>query len=130
MFLGIDASEVNTLALDLDRAAGAVGAGAAAVVKKGAVNVKREAREFAPKGPMLPAYYRSITFDIEGDGRFGQVAAVIGPDKDLPQGPLGNILEYGTSTDAPQAHLGPALDREGPRFADALGDLGERLLKS
>jgi len=130
MYLGIDASEVNTLALDLDRAGGAVGAGAAAVVKKGAVNIKREAREFAPKGPYLPAYHRSITFDIEGDGRFGRIEAQIGPDKGLPQGPLGNIIEYGTSEHAPQAHLGPALDREGPNFEAALGDLGERLLKS
>lgn len=130
MDVSIDLSEVNSLELTLAHAAGGVGAGAAAVVKKGAVNVKNEAREFAPKGPYLPAYYRSITFDIEGDGRFGRVEAQIGPDKDKPQGPLGNIIEYGTSTQAPQAHLGPALDREGPNFEAALGDLGERLLKS
>lgn len=117
------ADDLNALAADLDRSTGQVGKGAAAVVRKGAHNVMTEARQFASGIAHAPHYPRSISYDVEGDGRFAAIEAVIGPDKDRPQGALGNILEYGTSKNAPLPHLGPALDREGPRFVKALEDL-------
>jgi len=118
----VDASELNALAATLEGKAGGIGAEAAAVVRRGALNVKTDARRFASGLRHAPLYPRSITYDIHGDGRFGAVEAVIGPDKDLPQGALGNILEYGTSNNPPHTHLGPALDREGPNFEKALLD--------
>lgn len=70
--------------------------------------VKSNARSRISGYRHLPAYPYSITYDtkvlpdsIEGE---------IGPDKGLSQGPLGNIIEFGTSRHAPIPHLGPALD--------------------
>jgi len=123
MQVRIDVSDVNRLAAELESKAQRVGAQAAAVVRKGALNVKTDARRFSSGLAHAPAYPYSIGYDIEGDGRFGAVAAEIGPDKDKAQGPLGNILEYGTVNNAPFAHLGPALDIEGPRFEKALTDV-------
>ena len=81
-----------------------------AATKKAANNIKEEARRNAEGMSYAPHYPRSITYDVE----YGptSVAAEIGPDKDLPQGALGNLLEYGSVNNAPHAHLGPAMDRE------------------
>jgi hypothetical protein len=119
----LDASELNLLAAQLRGKAGAVGADAAAVVRKGALNVKNDARKLSSGLGHAPLYPFSIGFDVTGDGRFGSIEAEIGPDKEKPQGALGNLLEYGSVNNAPLAHLGPALDREGPRFADALEEI-------
>lgn len=123
MDVRIDVSDVNRLAAELTTKAQRIGAEAAAVVRKGALNVKNDARRFATGLAHAPVYPYSIGYDIVGDGRFGQIAAEIGPDKDKRQGALGNILEYGTVNNAPFAHLGPALDIEGPKFEKALAGL-------
>lgn len=70
--------------------------------------VKTDARQRISGHKYLPRYPYSITYDtkITAEGVEGE----IGPDKGLPQGPLGNIVEYGTSKNAPLPHLGPALD--------------------
>ena len=70
--------------------------------------VKADARQRISGRKYLPRYPYSITYDtkITADGVEGE----IGPNKALPQGPLGNIVEYGTSKNAPIPHLGPALD--------------------
>lgn len=122
-----DASELNRLAADLGRVGPRSGAAAYAAVKTGATHVKDDAVAIAKGiGPHARLYPASISFDILGGVRdvlrTGVVEAEIGPDKAKPQGALGNILEYGTSNNAPEAHLGPALDREGPAFERALAD--------
>lgn len=119
-----DTSGLNELVADLGRGELRTVPLAAAVVAKGALNVKNEARQMASGLRHAPAYPASITYDIAGNG----LSAEIGPDKDKRQGALGNILEYGTSKNAPHAHLGPALDREGPAFEKALGDIVDGLL--
>lgn len=121
-FQGVDLTELDQLVVDLSQAGAQAAVRAVKVVHRAANNVMRDARDFAPSGPRTAAYPRSITYDIEVDA--GTIVAEIGPDKDLPQGALGNILEYGTSTQGPQAHLGPALDRESPNFVKYMGDLG------
>lgn len=55
----------------------------------------------------LPQYPASITYDVRGG--LVSIEGEIGPDKDRPQGALGNILEFGTAKNAPIEHLGPAL---------------------
>jgi hypothetical protein len=103
-----------------------VHAASRAIVQKGAHNVKTEAQQLASGLAHAPHYPRSITYetDINATG----AEAVIGPDKNRRQGALGNILEYGTSENPPFAHLGPALDREGPRFEQAMTEMVEKLL--
>lgn len=70
--------------------------------------VRNDARQRIKGHRYLPAYPYSITYDtkVTADGVEGE----IGPDKSRPQGALGNIVEYGTSKNAPTPHLGPALD--------------------
>jgi hypothetical protein len=90
------------------------------VVGKGSLNIKRDAQERIGRGPYLPMYARSISYDTWFAG--SSVTSEIGPDKDKPQGPLGNLLEYGTGDTPPIPHLGPALDAEEPRFLRAIED--------
>lgn len=96
------------------------------VLSRAALNVKKDAKKKVSGIRHAPAYPRSIGYDIDWDGTLGR--AEIGPDKDKRQGALGNILEYGTVNNPPYAHLGPALDYEGPNFERYLGELGEDLL--
>lgn len=96
------------------------------VLGRGALNVKKDAQGSIRGLAHAPAYPASITYDVRWHGMSG--TAEIGPDKDKRQGSLGNILEYGTRNNAPTPHLGPALDRESPRFEKVVADLGEELL--
>lgn len=119
----IDVSELNAVAAVFDTKAKTVLVDARAVVERGALNVKEGARAAISGLAHAPLYPLSIGYDVINARIFGSVEAEIGPDKSKPQGALGNILEYGTTKNAPFAHLGPALDREGPNFADALADV-------
>lgn len=93
-------------------------------VEVGAVKIKKDARRIIGNPPHLPAYAASITYDIATHPglRAASVEAEIGPDKERAQGALGNILEYGTSHNAPIPHLQPALDAEAPHFERVLAD--------
>ncbi len=119
-------SELEQLAADLTSASTQMQSKAYRAVKVGAQNVQADARRFSAGLSEAPHYPRAITHDA--GFRPGSMAwAEIGPDKDLTQGALGNLLEYGSVNNPPYAHLGPALDLEGPRFERALGDAGEEL---
>lgn len=95
-----------------------------AVVARGALNIKTDARRRISGHPHSPAYPSSITYDI----RVGPTSAEaeIGPDKQRRQGALGNILEYGTVHNAPIPHIRPAAEQELPRFERALEELAVR----
>lgn len=118
--------DLNALAVDLTRAAAAATQGVRPLVQKGALNIKQDAQRFASGIGHAPHYPRSITYDTKVTAT--GVEAEIGPDKNGPQGALGNILEYGTSKNAPLAHLGPAFDREVPRLVSAAEALAEAVL--
>jgi hypothetical protein len=97
-----------------------------AVVKRGAQNIKTgwQANALQSAGAHARLYPGSISYDVtEGPG---VVEAEIGPDKDRVQGPLGNLLEYGTSTQAGHNDGGRALDDEEPRFLAQVEALSER----
>lgn len=121
MDFDVDLGELNKVAVDLSRAAGTVGGAAAAVVRKTALQVEGTAKQFAPVD--TGALRNSIGHDITGDGRFGAVEAEIGPTVEY-----GAFVEWGTSTQAPQAYMGPALDRHSPDFVAALEQLGGDVL--
>lgn len=70
--------------------------------------VRDDARNRIKGHKYLPAYPYSITYDTKATAE--GIEGEIGPDKGRAQGPLGNIVEYGTSKNAPLPHLGPALD--------------------
>lgn len=112
-----DMSDVRRLERHLARVVPRARRDARAVVRRGAVNIKRDwranARSTAPKHARL--YPGSIGFDF---GAYGPdlFMAIIGPDKGGPQGALGNLLEYGSVHNPPHRDGGRALDAEEPRF--------------
>lgn len=128
-FLGVDMSEVNKLAADLTAASFAVLPATEKVISVGAVKVKKDAAKrikAADQYGRLPAYPSSITYDTGTRGT--TVTAEIGPDKDRNQGPLGNVLEYGTSDTPPIPHLQPALEAEAPIVEQMLAQLAAGLV--
>lgn len=110
---------LNQLVVDLERAAKEINDVAETVFEVGANNIKDDARKAISGLPHAPHYPRSITYDVKLGLR--GITAEIGPDKNLPQGALGNLLEHGSVNNPPNAHLGPALDREVPAVRRHLG---------
>lgn len=97
-----------------------------AMVTKGALNIKKDWRQRWGGIAHAPALPAAVTFDVA----FGiwKVGAEIGPDKNLRQGALGNIIEFGTVKNGPIPGGLPALAAELPKFETALGKLGAELL--
>jgi hypothetical protein len=71
--------------------------------------IQLDARRTVGRGPYTPAYASSITYDVTPSAEGAE--AEIGPDKGLPQGALGNLIEFGSRNNAPMPHLAPALER-------------------
>lgn len=105
---GVDVIGLTVVVDDLGVFAERLRVNAAKAVKVTSQKVRDDARSRIRGRKYLPAYPYSITYDVKvtAEGVEGE----IGPDKGRSQGPLGNIVEYGTSKNAPIPHLGPALD--------------------
>lgn len=121
----IDDSEVRRLGADLGRIPAKTVPAVDQVMKKGANNVKETMRADASGHPTFPHFPRSISYDrVLGRG----IGYEIGPDKDRPQGALGNILYFGTSRNAPVLDIDHGLTEEAPRLEKHLGELAAGLL--
>lgn len=120
-------TELKQVMDSINRASAIAPAEAAKVVTKGAVNIKADARRLASGIKHAPAYPLAIDFDPVHVNPIG-ASTTVGPDKDKRQGALGNILEYGTSKNAPIPHMMPAAELEEPRFAKAMEDLAVKAL--
>jgi len=70
--------------------------------------------------------YRAVTHDVFTFG--DQVMIEVGPDKRRKQGPLGNLLEYGSVNNAPRPGGPIAQARTSPLITRLLADRGEKLL--
>lgn len=126
-----DMSDVRRLERHLARAIPRARRDARAVVRRGAVNIKKDwkanARASAPKH--APQYPRSIGFDF---GAYGPdiFMAIIGPENlhrtRGSQGALGAILEYGSVHNPPHRDGGRALDVEEPRFEAQMALIADR----
>ena len=127
MTVRIEHGDLDRLVTDLDKAVSRTPDEAEKVVAKGALNIKNGARQRIGSPAHAPAYPASITYDMRTGIRGPE--AEIGPDKDRRQGPLGNILEYGSVNSAPIPHIRPAADEELPRFERAMEDLAAKLLE-
>lgn len=106
--MGVDVIGINALVADLEAFPTRLAANVVKAVRVTSQKVRDDARSRIAGHKYLPAYPYSITHDtkVTAEGVEGE----IGPDKGRAQGPLGNIVEYGTSKNAPLPHLGPALD--------------------
>lgn len=116
--MNIDTSELDALAADLGKISAPITRNVQKAVEITARKIKDDARKFATGINYARNYPRSINYDIQY--RPQQIIATIGPDKNGPQGALGNILEYGSVNNAPRKHLGPALDRNEADFIEGL----------
>ena len=131
--MGVTISGLEEVRQDLKTATDTIVNQTRGVVARGSLNIKDDARDLIAGhvgrygGVYITSYPRSIGYDVTIDGTV--VSSEIGPDKSLPQGPLGNILEYGSINNGPIPHLNPALDREEQPFADNLEALGGDLLE-
>lgn len=125
MDFSIDTSELRTLAADLTDAPREVQRQVPAVVKRGAVNIKNDMRDALADSTYFKGAAPAVTFDeLEGG-----MAAEIGPTKGKPGGIavigyFGGSYGGGGTVEDPQK----ALDREAPKFIDALGDLFDGIL--
>ena len=121
MPVSFDASEVRKLSADIDRGKERVGRDVSVAVKAAAERVKAAGQSNAPK--LTGTLAASIGIDMYGDGRSVGLTAVVGPTARY-----GLFVENGTSKMAAQPFMGPALESEGPRFADELGKAVEGVL--
>lgn len=127
----LDISELEQWTEVLGRAPAIARDKARAVVSRGALNVKNDARKNAPRGPHTPHYPASINYDVtSGHSSTAEIVAEIGPAEGRRQWGLGNLLEYGSSHNPPHPHLEPALDREEPRFIAAATALAAEPLEA
>lgn len=125
--VSIDASQLHALAADIRMGYKEAAKDARAVVSKGAVNIKNDWRREWAGLSHAPALAAAVTYDVKVLAR--GIEAEIGPDKNKRQGSLGNVIEFGTSRNAPHPGGAPALAREEPRFAKAAEDLIAGILK-
>lgn len=105
---GVDVFGLNVVVADLEAFPVRLLANTRKAVQVTSQKVRDDARNRIKGHKYLPAYPYSITYDTKATAE--GIEGEIGPDKGRAQGPLGNIIEYGTSKNAPLPHLGPALD--------------------
>lgn len=119
MNIDVDASETTDLVADLSRVPAKVVAAVEAATHKAAHNIKTQMAADAENS----GHYKRFSAAITYDRKFGSPTAIeyeVGPDKDRPQGALGNILYFGTSNNAPVLDFEAAPRAEEPKFIQAL----------
>lgn len=120
--MSFDFTEMDRLAADLAEVPKNIGPFVRAAVEFGARNVKEDWRNLASGLPHAPAYPRSIGYDMKRFQGFGAtvIEAEIGPDKEKPQGALGNLIEGGSPTSSPHHFDVAALRNEQDDFITGL----------
>lgn len=98
------------------------------VVGMGCNNIKKDWRKRWSGMPYIARLPYTIGYDVVTLP--GKVVGDVGPDhsKSRLQGPLANIIEFGSPTSAPIPGGQPALDTEAPKFEAALAALTVKLL--
>ncbi|WP_235020184.1 HK97-gp10 family putative phage morphogenesis protein [Ruania rhizosphaerae] len=115
----IEGSGFHTLAVDLARAGERARPLAETVVQKVTADVERDAKIFAPvdTGALQNSISRQVSTGAD------TITGEVGPTVNY-----GAFVEFGTSRMAPRAFLGPALDRNGPGFEKAMGQIIDKAL--
>lgn len=121
MGVQLDISQAVAYAARVRTGAGRLGASGSAALRRAAYAIQADAQALAPVD--TGALRSSITTTIEGDGRFGTMAAEIGPTVEY-----GIYQEFGTSTQSGTPFLTPAFDRQVPAFQAAIGRLADEVL--
>lgn len=135
----IDSSELDKLAADLESAAKNIGPKLVQAIETSARNIKDDWKEQASGMAHAPRFPHSITYDIGanhsllrnvfGGGGANEIIAQIGPDKDRPQGALGNLIEFGSINNPPMGLGHGALNREEAGFQRGLEQAVDEAMK-
>ncbi|MGX9346639.1 hypothetical protein [Microbacterium sp. KNMS] len=143
----IDNSDFSKLSADLGDVPENTGKYARQAIEVTARNVRDTARENAKGMDHAPAFPYSITYDIGAttNQTVAQAAASvltgatqatsstlfaeIGPDKDRPQGALGNLIEYGSVNNPPQGIMHGALQANEADFEKGIDRAVDDALK-
>lgn len=131
----IDSADLSRLSAQLGEVPQRSGPFLRKALEVTARNVRDTARKNATGMAHAPAFPASITYDLTGSGdrsTGSNLTAEIGPDKDRPQGALGNLIEYGSVNNTPQGIMHGALQANETDFEtgiqtaidDALKGLG------
>lgn len=115
--MGMDMSQVDALYANLENASKAVIAGAKVVIKKTALDIEANAKNIVPvdTGHLKSSIGHSDMRQLSAE----HLQVDIGPTADY-----GLYVEVGTSHMAPQAYMGPSLDRYSGPFEQAMTQLG------
>lgn len=119
----IDNSDFARAARALIDASNATHKQTVAVVKRGAMNIKKQMNAELAASTHFSGIAGSVTYDIREGSAFGGgfVEAEIGPDHNRKGGALANVAYFGTSRGGGTvADPQQALDAEAPRFEAAL----------
>jgi len=121
--ISVDTSEVRAAVADMTSVDSRLRPEVAAVVKKGATNIKDDLQAQARKSRHFKGFAPGISYDMKGD-----FEAEIGPTKGRP-GSLANIAYFGTSRGGGTVEEpAEALQREVPSFEKYLGDIAEKVV--
>lgn len=116
---GVDASEVNRLAVDLSRAPGRMRTRAEGVMYVAANKIKKGMKHDASGHAHLPHLADHVSYD-----KIGQFDYEIGFNK-VGQGNLANIAAFGSVNNAPVFDHTAALRRETPHVIQKLAEAAE-----
>ncbi|GAP78505.1 hypothetical protein Y09_1333 [Brachybacterium sp. SW0106-09] len=105
---------IRRVAADLTRQAATIQPRASQVVRKVALDTEADAKALAPVD--TGNLRGSITTAVQGDGLRAAVVATAS---------YAHWVESGTSRMAPQPFMGPATDRNAPKFREAMARLAE-----
>lgn len=129
----IDSTDFGRLVADVTQLPTRAGAYLSAAMEVAGANIRDIARENSRGIDHAPQFPQSITYDFVGDRHGGGVLGAfiggsgrndlemeIGPDKDRPQGALGNLLEYGSVNNPPQGIMHGALQQGEPDYHEGV----------
>jgi hypothetical protein len=129
----VDNSDLSRLAADVGRLPGEARPFLRQAAGITARKIQRSWRDEASGIPHAPYFPASITHEVRSSNSpIAPIEAEIGPDKNLPQGALGNLIEYGSVNNPAQGLGHGALQRNEGDFergidravADALKAVG------
>lgn len=122
----VDLTQLRALAADLRLGYRETAADLRTATQDSAKRIRDDWRRGWSGLAAAPYVAAAVTYDTKLSAL--AVEAEIGPDKDLPQGPLGNLLEFGSVNNAPIPAGAPALRREEPRFLSEIERIAAGLL--
>lgn len=128
--VSLNTDAVKALAAEMNGVAGRLKPAMRAVTARGALNIKNSAKASIlaqSTRKYVKQYPNSITYDVLHSSG-SKIWAEIGPDKNRPQGPLGNILEFGSPGRPPLPHLVPAWEAEIEPYERFMGEVAEAVV--